>query len=85
MHAGRANEHILVALPALENHGTGHLNSADAAGGRSKVLILELQGYIDQSDQNGHLQKRPDHGRKSLARFNAENGNGDGNGQFEII
>jgi hypothetical protein len=50
-----------------------------------EVSPLEVEGDIYKADQNWHFDERPDHGGKRSSRVNAEDGDSDGDSQFEVV
>src|SRR5690606_14215483 len=57
--------------------------------GMCRLLGLEQasapQADVDQGDQDGHLDERPDHPGQRLARGDAEDADRDRDGQFEVV
>ena len=53
--------------------------------GKGKILLLESEGKIYQGDQHRHLDQRPDDRGKGLTGIDAENGDGHGDGQLEVV
>ena len=53
--------------------------------GKREIFALEPESHIHQADKNRHFQERADNCGKSLARVDSENGDGNRNGQFEVV
>jgi|GEM_PF-3436387 len=47
--------------------------------------FLKMKGDVDQADEDGHFDQRADHGSEGHARFDSENRDGHGNGEFKVI
>ncbi len=60
-------------------------NTGDRLLDIRKVFGPQPEGNIHEGNQYGHLDERPDHGRKGHTGLYAENRNGNRNRQLEII
>ena len=49
------------------------------------VAAPRPQGHVDQADQDGHFDQRADHAGQGLAAGDAEDADGDGDGQLEVV
>ena len=50
-----------------------------------KISALKAQGHIDQADEHRYLDQGADDRGECLARIDAEDGHGHGDGQFEVV
>ena len=60
----------------------GHVAAFD---GVAEEAALEEQRHVDEPDQHGHLDERPDHGRERRPVPDPEHAHGDGNRQLEVV
>ena len=54
-------------------------------GGGLEVFTLEVEGDVDEADEDGDLDERADDGGEGGARVDAEHGYRDGDGQLEVV